>query len=271
MRPVHWVKNIMVMAPLFFSGGMARHEGYARELMAFAGFCFAASFIYVLNDIGDAEQDRMDPVKRNRPYAAGLLRRVHMGAAAVFAAVVAGMCCGFLGSGYSVIIGVYVLSMVLYTFFVKRFRMAGIILIATGMILRIVAGAVAIDVQVSAWVYPSAFFLTVYVVCGKRLYSDVFNGVEGPSRAEMTIFRASGIATFIIYVIYCLSGVGPQKYGTGYLWLTAPFVAVALWRYNTSIHERMPGREHLHGILRDAWITGSVICWVIVFSLLIYV
>jgi len=272
-RPVHWIKNLLVLAPLFFSGEAFpfRFSELGRELTAFAGFCFAASLIYVVNDLNDVEQDRRDAAKRLRPYAAGRISKSGMAAAAAALAACAVICCARLGAAYSCAVAVYVFVMLLYSASLKRFAMLGAAIISGGMIVRILAGAVAIGVKVSVWVYPSAFLLAFYVVAGKRFYSETGRAGGKSTRVEDAVFLASGAATFIVYIIYCLSGVGPEKYHTNHLWVTAPFVGVAIWRYAQVARRSFAGHEHLQAILSDATIVASVLIWLAVFTMLIYV
>ncbi|MFA6448103.1 MAG: UbiA prenyltransferase family protein [bacterium] len=269
MRPAHWVKNLLTLAPLFFSGEAFpfRELELKRELMAFAGFCFAASLIYIINDLKDAAQDRADFVKKQRPYAAGRLSGGAMAALAVAMAAGAAACSISIGAAYSAIVAAYVSAMLLYSWFFKRFSVPGVAIISGGMILRILAGAVAIGVAVSSWVYPSAFLLAFYVVSGKRFYGD---GAEAASALQEWTFRAAGAATFVVYTVYSFSGAGPEKYHTSWLWTTAPFVGIAIWRYAAVAKRGAPGREHLQAILSDSIIVCSVLAWLMVFATLIY-
>ncbi len=267
-RPAHWVKNLLVGAPLFFSGGMLDAGSAAVAAAAFAGFCFASGFIYVVNDLVDVGQDRADAVKRNRPYAAGRISRGGMMAAASGAAVAAGAVAACIGDGYALMLAAYAVLMLSYNFFLKKMRAAGVVAIAAGMILRMLAGAAAIDVRVSAWVYPEAFLLAAYVVAGKRIYMDA--AVARPSAAEELLFRALGAATVAVYAAYSFSGVGVEKYGTSFLWVTAPFVALAVWRYYSLARRADRTREHLQAILSDPAIVSAVFAWLAVFAALIY-
>lgn len=269
MRPVHWIKNLLVLAPLFFSGHFFDPRYVAVSLAAFAGFCMASGVIYIVNDLSDVEQDRQDPAKKLRPYAAGRLTSRQMETAAIALGGGAAVCAFFVGRSYSFVVGSYVAVMFVYNWFFKRYRWVGIFIICGGMILRILAGAVAIRVVVSGWVYPSTFLLAVYVVAGKRLYGD--EGGKGTvTPVERFIFHALGAVTFAVYLVYCFSGIGPVKYHTGALWATAPFVCVAIWRYGVLMPKRGAGGEHVRTILSDPVIVVSVLIWTFMFGVLIY-
>lgn len=268
LRPLHWLKNLLVLAPVFFSGGLFDRELMLRELVAFAGFCAIASHIYIVNDLHDAGRDRHDVARGRRPYASGAVGPGAMlalgGAAAVLAAAIA----FYLGPSFQFIVLAYTVLMYSYTFLLKRYVFVGAAIISLGMMLRVFAGAVAIDAPVSPWVYPVAFFLSLYVVLGKKIY---YLGGDAPAgRTLKYLFMISGALTGIGYLAYCFSGVGQEKYGTEYMWVTAPFVLAAIYRYS-SIAARPPaGREHLEAVLSDVLLTALAIIWAVVFGFIIY-
>jgi 4-hydroxybenzoate polyprenyltransferase len=271
-RPAHWIKNLLVLAPLFFSGEAFpfRYKELSRELIAFAGFCFASSLMYVINDLKDAEEDRSDPAKSRRPYAAGRISSGGMAAAAAALFAAAAVCSVYIGKTYSAITAIYIAVMLFYTWSLKRRAVLGVAVISGGMILRILAGAAAIGVEVSEWVYPAAFLLAFYVVAGKRFFDEPAVTAGKPSKFESAVFSFSGAAAFVVYAVYCFSGAGPEKYHTRHLWVTAPFVGIAIWRYAAVARGFGNGKEHLQAILSDRTIVISVLVWLSVFTALIY-
>lgn len=265
MRPHHWVKNLLVLAPVFFSGNLLNVKALLIELAAFAVFSLISSHVYLINDIIDVETDRSDPEKRNRPIASGSLSvRSALIMSALFGASAAGLSFLF-GTAFFCCLLAYVVLTHAYSLFLKKFYIPGIAAIAAGMLIRILAGAVAIKVEISPWVYPSAFILTFYVVAGKRM----FDSGNQPS-IEKNIFLFSGILTTAVYAGYAFSGVGPEKYDTEYLWTTIPLVAAACARYFFVIINHKGNREHLISTLSDAPLIGVVFAWALVFGFLIY-
>jgi len=267
LRPLHWLKNLLVLAPLFFSGNLTDVSLSLKELLAFAGFCCASSHIYIVNDIADVDSDRAGGPRAGRPFSSGKVSRNDMAAMAAVTAAAALYVAVSIGGGYLYSILFYVAVMHLYTFFFKRLGIAGVLLISAGMLVRIFSGAAAISVPVSHWVYPCAFLLAFYVVYGKRLY----NMEPGETRnLELSIFRISGILTFAAYIAYSFSGVGIEKYNTTFLWITAPFVAAAIFRYHGIILQAGDRYEHLQAVLRDVPLIATVTIWAAVFAGLIY-
>lgn len=265
MRPHHWVKNLLVLAPVFFSGNLLDIKTLLTELAAFAVFCLISSHVYLINDVIDIDSDRSDPEKQNRIIASGALpvrKAVFISAALGISAAALSFMFGTL---FFLCLLAYVLLTHLYSLFLKRYYIPGIAAIAAGMLIRILAGALAINVEISPWVYPSAFILTFYVVAGKRM----FDSGKQPA-IEKNIFMISGFLTTAVYAIYAFSGVGREKYDTDFLWTTIPLVAAACARYFYVIINHRGKREHLISTLSDAPLIGVVFAWAIAFGFLIY-
>lgn len=270
MRPAHWVKNFLVLAPLFFTGRMSDRGFVVREALAFAVFCAAASAVYLFNDLRDVSADRAHERKKNRPYASGRIpkRTMWITIGACSACAAAG--CVFLPRSVACMVVSYVFGMILYTVLFKRWCAAGAVIIALGMIARIVAGAEAIGAIVSAWVISCTFFLTCYVVTGKRLYDA--DPVEGGGSAMFdAAFLTCGAITFACYVFYCFTDVTIQKYESRWVVLSAVPVALGLWRY-AAIVRRAPRRaaEHFQATLADPVMACALCAWIAVFASIIY-
>ncbi len=168
LRPVQWLKNGFVLAPLVFSGGIDDSLGWARSLMAMAAFCAAASATYLINDIIDREADRAHPTKRNRPIAA---REVSVRLALVTAIVlvaIAALIAALLKGLFPLVLGCYFTLTLLYSGFLKRAVFIDVMVVAAGFVLRVVGGAVAIPVAVSHWLLVCAYLLALYLALGKR-------------------------------------------------------------------------------------------------------
>ncbi len=267
---MHWLKNLLVLAPVFFSGGLFTRALLLREMVAFAGFCLIASHIYIVNDLHDAEHDRLDAARSRRPFAAGAISISSMTVMAGFAAVGAAAVALYLGTSFQSIILTYTVLMYIYTFTLKRYAFAGAVIISMGMMLRVFAGAVAIDAPVSPWVYPVAFFLSLYVVLGKKIFHITGDSDKSGVSMLRYSFWCAGALTGVGYLAYCFSGVGHEKYNTDYMWVTALFVLAAVWRYSIVVARADVRREHLETVLSDILLLGIVAAWALVFGFIIY-
>src|SRR6185295_13871600 len=158
LRPAQWVKNLFVVAPLFFGSKLADATAVGRALLALAAFSAAASAVYLLNDIRDREEDRRHPLKRLRPLAAGTLSvPVAIAALVVLTAAALGIALA-LGTGFALILVGYLLLNVLYSLGLKHMVILDVMCISLGFVLRVEAGAQAIGVGVSSWLFLCTTF-----------------------------------------------------------------------------------------------------------------
>ena len=164
MRPEQWLKNGFVLAPIVFSGLIFDSDAWLRILLAAAAFCAASSATYLINDVIDREADRAHPVKRQRPIAAGAVSPAAAGsAAAVLVSAAVAVAVG-LGGWFPLVLIGYVVLVLLYSAVLKHAVFLDVLVVAAGFVLRVVGGAVAIEVPVSRWLllvtylgkYPTA-------------------------------------------------------------------------------------------------------------------
>lgn len=268
LRPPHWVKNGLVLAPAFFSGGMGDTANLKKSGLAFLAFCAAASAVYIFNDLMDKNADAGHARKRLRPYASGALARRDMIVLLIAAAGLAAVPCAALPRGVAFMIAAYAAAMILYTVFFKRCWWAGALCISGGMLARVFAGAAAIDVCVSRWVLPCTFLLTCYVVLGKRLYDT---DAETHTPAFRFVFHACGAAALACYAVYCLYDATMLKYDSRWVIVSALPAGAALWRYARAMPRPSPDREHLQAIVSDPVIAACIALWFAVFAVIIYI
>ena len=168
MRPKQWVKNGFVLAPLMFAGEFLNLDAVMHALLAMLLFCLASSATYIVNDMHDIERDRLHPHKsKSRPLAAGVvsvqLAVVWLGV--LYAALIWGW---FIMSDVVMVIAGYMLLNIAYTFVLKHQPVVDIFTIAIGFVLRVYAGAMALAVPVSAWMFVTTLCLALYLAAVKR-------------------------------------------------------------------------------------------------------
>ena len=152
VRPEQWIKNVFVLAPLVFSRELFHSEPLIAAIQAFIGFCFVAGAVYSINDLADVSEDRSHPIKKDRPLASGELKSSDALIAAIVLLVAAGMVTVGLSWKYHLILVSYLLVNLVYSFKLKEIVILDVMLIASGFMLRVLAGAYAIQVPVSSWV-----------------------------------------------------------------------------------------------------------------------
>src|SRR5262245_45166330 len=170
LRPHQWVKNLFVAAPLVFSRHLDDPAYVGRTAAAVLAFCALSGAVYAFNDVRDVEADRAHPTKRRRPIAAGALsERAALGWAG-FLAVAAIAGCLVLAARLAAIAAAYLAQNILYSVKLKQVAFLDIALIASGFLLRVLAGAAAIDVPVSTWILICTPLLALFLACGKRAH-----------------------------------------------------------------------------------------------------
>ncbi len=278
-RPHQHVKNGFVLLPLFFGGRLYDADAAVGALIAFAAFCLAAGAVYVVNDIRDAGEDRLHPVKRLRPIAAGRVSTRE--AVCFFGALV--LCAGALSllppsPALIRIIGVYIVLNLAYSFYLKHIAVVDVLCIAIGFVLRIFAGGVGADVAISPWIIIMTFLLALFLALGKR--RDDLLGVERGRHGRKSldgynmafVTSAMVVMASVIIVSFILYSVSPgvvRKHGD-HLYLTGFWVIAGLLRYLqiALVEERAGSPTRL--LLKDPFLLGVVLLWFFNFYWLIY-
>jgi 4-hydroxybenzoate polyprenyltransferase len=266
MRPRHWVKNLFLFAPALFSGRIADAAVMLTVSGGFVAFCLAASAIYLFNDVVDRERDRHDPAKRLRPLAAGLLSvraalavaTVLLGAAAVLAAAAP--------AAFALLLGAYVANNLLYSLWIKNKVIADVISIAAGFVIRILAGAVLVDVQASHWLIVCTFTLALLLGFGKRRAELRFAETARPvnvSYSDEKLDHMISVSAAMAMVTYCLYALSPEniaRYGGDYFVYTVPFVVYGVFRYVNKIQEGR-AKDPVHLLYSDPVSMVNVMIW----------
>lgn len=271
LRPEQWVKNVFVVVPLIFSKNLFNISLFSGSLLTFLSFCFAASSIYVVNDIADRDLDRIHPVKRNRPIAAGAVTVTEGWIIAATMMLVSAILL-FLGgvrSAAAIPIILYVLMNLLYSFRLKKIVLIDVFVIAAGFILRIIAGGYAINVKISSWLIMTTLFTSIFLGIAKRRSEFVSvsgNSDETSSQAAPTtrkvledydlslidqILSVSAASVIIAYALYTVSERTVQAFGTEALIYTTVFVVYGIFRYLYLIHKMGLGENPTNALLTD--------------------
>ena len=203
LRPKQWAKNILVLAAPGAAGVLTEGSTPARIALAFVAFCLVSSATYLVNDIGDVEADRRHPTKRNRPIAAGLIS-VRSGWIAAALLMVAGLAiAASVRLELMGIVALYVVMTLSYTFWLKHEPILDIAVVASGFIVRAVAGGVAVDVPISRWFLIVTSFGSLFIVAGKRHAEHLDLGPDPQTRATLAEYSAA----YLRYVYSVASGV----------------------------------------------------------------
>lgn len=280
MRPRQWPKNGFVFVALLFDGQIFNPAGVLAVSAAFVLLCLMSGAVYLMNDLADMESDRLHPTKRNRPLASGRLDPRVAGFASFLFAVVSLVAGYLLSPELAVILLIYLLSQIAYTFRLKHIVLLDVLTIAAGFVLRIAAGVVVIEVErFSPWLYVFGGFLALFMALGKRRAELVLLGGDaGTHRAILDdynldlIDRLQGVVTtsaVVAYSLYTFLAEGlPQNHA---MMLTIPFVLYGIFRYLYLIHVRGEGGAPEEILLRDRPLQITLVLYGIVVFAALYV
>jgi 4-hydroxybenzoate polyprenyltransferase len=280
MRPHQWVKNLFVFAPLLFGMKLGEPSSVLRASAATLCFCLLSSGMYLVNDICDAEADRAHPEKRLRPIASGALSRplailssLLLLAAAFALAFIMEVTFGLLAFTYCVVTLGYCLA------FKQAIVLDGM-LIATGFVLRVVGGAIAIDVVASHWLIVCAFLLALFLAFSKRRQELLMLSTDAAQHRRVLgqytvtyLDRANSIvlgATIVCYALYTVAPETVQRFGTDKLIYGSVFVIYGLLRYMALLQGEENGGNPSKMLIKDKPILIAVTGWAIYNALIIY-
>jgi 4-hydroxybenzoate polyprenyltransferase len=282
MRPQQWVKNLFVLGPLVFAERAFDPEPAGRATLGCWLFCVLSGCIYVLNDIIDAPQDRQHPVKRHRPIAAGHLSPRAAGLSCLVLAALSFAAAGtWLPSAFAWVAAGYLGLQVAYSLRLKHVVFVDVGCIATGFILRLLAGAVAIDVPLSAWLLVCTGLLAAFLGLGKRRHELAAAGENAvqqrlvlkhyPARTLRVSMATCGAATAVAYGAYLAFGrpLGAEFSPRDLVW-TMPMVLFGLWRFLVLTDQLEGGKSPTDRMLRDPWFVLNLVLWAAMVLMVVY-
>jgi 4-hydroxybenzoate polyprenyltransferase len=270
LRPRQWVKNLFVFAGLIFSQALFTPLVWPA-LGAFVIFCALSGAIYVFNDLADLEKDRLHPTKRHRPIARGALPVT--GAALLGVVLLAGsLAAAFrLSMHFGLVAAAYAVLLIAYSVWLKHLVILDVLTVATGFVLRAVAGAAAIDVEISGWLVICTILIALFLALGKRRHE--YRTLRGEAAAHRPILAeySEGFldqmvavvtaSTVTAYALYTMSPDTVAKFHTRLLPLTLPFVLYGIFRYLYLLYRREMGGNPSDLLLNDRALLVNTVLW----------
>lgn len=280
-RVAQWIKNFFVFVPLLFSLHLFQEDYFTTSLRAFITFCFASSFVYIINDIVDREADRAHLEKKNRPIASG---QVSVKLALILAAILL-VCIVLLmftfNSTFNIAVVVFLVLNMFYSFSFKHIVILDVFSIAAGFSLRVLAGAFAIDVEISSWLILTTMFISLFLGVMKR-HSELSIAAENTNSNtrkvlqhysidfanQMATVAAAGV--IICYALYTVAARTITVFGTENLIYTTPFVVFGIFRYMYLVYKFDKGENTTRIMVTDLPMIFTVISYVTVTVFIIY-
>lgn len=272
LRLSHWVKNLLLFVPPFFAGTLFSPLTLSRALPAFLAVSFMASVGYIINDVRDVASDRMHPIKRNRPLASGR-------ASVMTAALMAGLLSAgalVLAREVSLWFPAYVLGYLTislaYSFYLKHVFLVDIFLIASGFIVRLLAGGEAFAVEISSWLFLTMFFVSLFMAAGKRM-GEIISLREWASSHRVTLLEYStdflqnvvwtaAASSLLTYALYTTEGHHKLVY-------TVPLAAFGMFRY-LFLLRRSEEADPTELLLHDKVLFATFGLWTSLVALMMY-
>ena len=281
LRIPQWIKNFFVFIPLVFSHHLFERDYFFASLGGFIVFCLISSLVYVINDVIDLEADRAHPIKKMRPLPSGALSKGNaLTLAAVIFLIAAILLFKFnLSFAFSIIL--YFLLNIFYSFKLKHIVLLDIFSIAAGFMIRVVAGAFIINVEISSWLILTTMFVSLFLAVMKRqselkLVHEDSNSITRKVLASYSLEFTNQMATvassavIICYALYTVSSRTVSVFGNENLIYTTPFVVFGIFRYMFLVHINNRGENTTEIVLTDIPMILNILLYILVTTLIIY-
>lgn len=278
-RPHHWVKNIIVLFPLIFSGQLLQGNKFLEGIWAFLAFSFLASAVYCFNDIRDREKDRAHPTKCQRPVASG---EISVRGAAVFCGVLLILAagCGVLGAGNNLLawlwLTLYFLLNLGYSMGLKNLPLIDVAILAAGFLLRLLYGGAASEIELSKWLCLTVISMSFFLGLGKRR-GELVSGGKG---RKVLVYYSEQFLGYNMYMCLALavmfyalwtvdSMTVARAGGEGMIW-TVPLVILCCMRYSLDVEGNSDG-DPVEVLLKDKLLLSLGLILGIVILAIIYI
>jgi 4-hydroxybenzoate polyprenyltransferase len=281
VRVPQWIKNFFVFVPLLFSQHIFDRTYFLPVLSAFLMFCLISSIVYIFNDIVDIEADRAHPTKKDRPLPSGLISIQSAVITLIIFAALVGLFLPALNAKFRIFLLSYFLLNIFYTFYFKHIVLLDIFSIAAGFMLRVMAGAFVISVEVSSWLILTTMFISLFLGVMKRR-SELILINDDPNKNtrkvlasyslnftdQMATIAAAGV--IICYALYTVSERTIKIFNTDNMIYTTPFVVFGIFRYMFLVYMNKKGENTVEIMLTDIPMIINVILYIIAIILIIY-
>ena len=284
LRPLQWLKNTFVFAPIFFSNNLLKPEFFWPTLVIFASFCLISSAIYCFNDLRDVEADRQHPKKCKRPIASGAVS-IKGGYVMMLLCTIGSLLlipfAHSINTPYLyIIITAYWLMNIAYCLRLKQYAILDVCIIALGFVLRVLSGGYAANVWVSHWLILLTFLLATFLALTKR-YDDftIFENTGIKPRKSITGYNKAFIKestsiivsiTLVCYIMYTMSDEVVGRIGNKHLYLTSFWVFIGFLRYLQNMIVFGLSGSPTKSLVKDHFVQFCIAGWILSFFAIIY-
>lgn len=279
MRPKHYIKNFLIFFPLVFSGNLFDLKLLFPTIIAFFAFSFAASIVYVINDIRDKEKDKLHEKKKNRPIASGKVSIKNAIFLALFLFILSFGCQFFATSHVAhmsyIYILVYIIINLAYSFGLKNVPLVDVTILVTGFLLRVLYGSAIIDVAISNWLYLTVISISFYFGLGKRRNEIMKSGKK--SRPVLQYYNQQFLdknmymclsLTVVFYALWTVDPSNVLKTGNLLIW-TVPMIILILMKYSMNVESDSFG-DPVDVVLEDKILLGIILLYGMIVMGIVY-
>jgi len=279
MRFYQWVKSLFIFAPLFFSFYW-NVENFIKVFVGFILFNLAASGIYIFNDIKDVNEDRLHPTKKHRPIASGRISKSIAFLIMISLLTISVVLSFLLSFKFCGVVILYIILNLAYSIKLKHISILDILIVASNYVLRIVAGGILINVEISMWIILVSFTLALFLAIAKRRDDLILRtkGIKARKVIDEYNFEFLNVAmsitaslTIISYIMYTISPSVQERFGTDKLFLTSIPVIAGILRYLQLTFVMQNSGDPAKVVLKDRFLQVIILIWLTMFYLLVEV
>ena len=273
LRPRQWIKNLFVFAALIFTRNLTNLSLLEQAILAFVIFCGLSASVYIINDILDLEQDRQHPLKRQRPIASGRLGVPLALLLSLVLAVISLLGALPLDGRLFLTALIYFGLNLIYSWKLKHVVIVDVLIVAIGFVLRAMAGAYAIDVPISNWLYLCTILISLFLALAKRRHELVLLedkainhraslGEYSPYFLDQLIAVVAP-STLVAYALYTMDPEVTRKLSPNLIF-TVPFVIYGIFRYLYLVHQKDKGGSPTEIMLTDIPLMLNIVLWLLI-------
>ncbi len=275
LRPHQWTKNFFVLAGILFSENWNSTSSLKTALIAFFGFCFVSSAVYIFNDLIDKNKDKLHPLKSNRPIASGKIN-IKVSISLMVLCTLIGNALGFIMSTkLGLVLFSYLLLNIAYSLYLKHQAIIDLFCIALGFLFRVLAGSWAIGIHPSPWILLCTFMLSLFLGANKR-YSELISWNSDNRQVlhaySLDFLKAMiilcGSTSLITYSLYTLSPHTISVHGGIGLLYTVPIVAYGLLRYMYLVFDKKVGEDLAKDLFKDRALLISIFSYLVLVAII---
>lgn len=282
MRIKHYIKNFLIFLPLIFSLNFYNMEANIRVLIGFVAFCLMCSVVYIINDIQDVEKDKKHPEKCKRPIASGKVTKTeaYVLAIVLLIIIIAINIIAKMNYQSMAILFLYLFLNILYSKKLKNVPLLDVVILVSCFVLRVIYGAMIIDVVVSHWLYLTIISFSFYLSLGKRRNEMIKTELNKDNTREVLKYYSKNFLdknmymclalTIVFYALWCVDSITIEKFNINYLIWTIPLLIIICMKYSLNIEGDSHG-DPVEVVMSDKILVGLILIYCIAMGLIILI